>query len=88
MADLGHVLGQIAAARHALTEGASLGKKSFDLEMRQHEIDLLREQVDELVRMKRRAELTLESGSRVEVISPAVKPVSRRHWFGWGGDAE
>ena len=85
MADLEEVLGQLAAAQPALPEKSS---GSFELDTRQHEIDLLREQIDDLCRFKSRAVLTLESGARVEVISKAVKPVSRRHWFGWRSDAE
>ena len=85
MADLEEVLGQLAAAQPALPEKSS---GSFELDTRQHEIDLLREQIDDLCRLKSRAELTLESGARVEVISEAVRPVSRRHWFAWRSDAE
>jgi hypothetical protein len=80
---LSKTLEQLGVAQNGLQNQAT---RSFELETRQHEVDLLGEQVDDLCRFKNRLELLLEAESRVEVISQATKPVSRQYWFRWGHD--
>ncbi|MHB8865717.1 MAG: GumC domain-containing protein [Pirellulaceae bacterium] len=75
MADLEKKLAQLPIA-HEGTHG------SVTLATQEDELDRLRRQIDTINEKLAQAELSVEFGPRIELVSPARKPTTRRGWFG------